>query len=54
MGCLERKSAAELPPSFHRRFPYRVIYEVLEAERIVIVAAVIHAARRDREWQRRV
>jgi toxin ParE1/3/4 len=36
------------------RFPYRVIYEVLEAERKVVVAAVLHAARHDRHWQRRV
>jgi plasmid stabilization system protein ParE len=36
------------------RFPYRVIYEVNESEQTVIVAAVLHAARHDREWQRRV
>lgn len=36
------------------RFPYRVIYELLEADRTVIIAAVIHAARRDREWRRRI
>jgi toxin ParE1/3/4 len=36
------------------RFPYRVIYEVVEQERTVIVAAVLHAARHDREWSRRL
>lgn len=36
------------------RFPYRVIYEVIEVERTVVVAAVLHAARHDRHWQRRV
>jgi plasmid stabilization system protein ParE len=36
------------------RFPYRVIYEVNESEQTLIVAAVLHAARHDREWQRRV
>ena len=36
------------------RFPYRVIYEVSEAERTVRVAAVLHAARHDRHWERRV
>ena len=36
------------------RFPYRVIYEVLEAEQVVVVAAVLHAARHDRHWQSRV
>ena len=34
------------------RFPYRVIYEVIEADRTVIVVAVLHAARHDRHWQR--
>lgn len=34
------------------RFPYRVIYEVNEPEQTVIVAAVLHAARHDREWLR--
>lgn len=38
------------PPSF----PYRVIYEVVEHEKVVVVAAVLHAARHDREWKRRV
>ena len=36
------------------RFPYRVIYEILDADNTVIVAAVLHAARHDRHWQRRV
>ena len=35
-------------------FPYRVIYEVIEHEKIVVVAAVLHAARHDREWKKRV
>lgn len=39
---------------YPERFPYRVIYEVMEAEHTVVVAAVIHAARHDRRWQRRV
>lgn len=36
------------------RFPYRVIYEVVEAERLVVIAGVIHAARHDREWKGRL
>ncbi len=39
---------------YPKSFPYRVIYEVAQREKLVIVAAVIHAARRDREWKRRV
>jgi toxin ParE1/3/4 len=37
------------------RYPYRVVYEVIEPEkRLVIVAAVIHAARHDRHWKKRL
>jgi len=36
------------------RFPYRAIYEVNEPEQIVKVASVLHAARHDRHWKKRV
>lgn len=36
------------------RFPYRVIYEVDEVRRALLVLAVLHAARRNREWRRRI
>ena len=39
---------------YPERFPYRVIYEVNESEQIVKVSAVLHAARHDRHWQKRV
>jgi len=39
---------------YPERFPYRVIYEVNEATQTVKVAAVLHAARHDRHWQKRV
>jgi len=39
---------------YPERFPYRVIYEVLEVERSVVVAAVLHAARDDDHWRRRI
>ncbi len=39
---------------YPERFPYRVIYEVLEDEGMVVVAAVLHAARHDRNWRRRI
>ncbi len=38
---------------YPNRFPYRVIYEVLEEERLVVISAVIHAARHDRVWRQR-
>jgi toxin ParE1/3/4 len=39
---------------YPRSFPYRVIYEVNEDEKVVVVAAVLHAARHDRESKRRI
>jgi plasmid stabilization system protein ParE len=39
---------------YPERFPYRVIYEVRESEKTVVIAAVLHAARHDRHWQRRM
>ncbi len=37
---------------YPERFPYRVIYEVLEEEQTVVVAAVLHAVRHDQHWQK--
>ena len=39
---------------YPERFPYRVVYEVDEAGQTVKVAAVLHAARHDRHWKKRV
>jgi plasmid stabilization system protein ParE len=39
---------------YPERFPYRVIYQVLEVEHSVVVAAVLHAARDDKHWKRRI
>jgi len=39
---------------YPKRVPYRVVYEVMEGEGLVVVAAVIHAARHDRHWKRRI
>jgi plasmid stabilization system protein ParE len=39
---------------YPKRFPYRVVYEVIESEQTVIVATVLHAARHDRRWQERI
>jgi mRNA-degrading endonuclease RelE of RelBE toxin-antitoxin system len=36
------------------RFSYRVIYEILENEHVVIIAAVLHAARHERHWRKRL
>ncbi len=37
-----------------RRFPYRVVYMILEEEKCLVVVAVVHSARHDRRWLRRV
>jgi plasmid stabilization system protein ParE len=34
-------------------FPYRIVYEVDETRREVVVLAVLHAARHDRHWLKR-
>jgi plasmid stabilization system protein ParE len=39
---------------YPKRFPYRVIYEVIEDKEFMIVAAVLHAARHERVWRRSV
>lgn len=39
---------------YPERFPYRIIYEVVEEEKTVVVAAVLHAAQNDRHWRKRV
>jgi plasmid stabilization system protein ParE len=35
-----------------RRFPYRVVYQV--SEEVITVFAVLHSARHDRHWKRRL
>ena len=37
--------------TYPRRFPYRIIFRVIGDR--VVVYAVIHAARQDREWRKR-
>ena len=49
-----RHRAKHIRWRYPERFPYRVIYEVLEHDESVIVAAVLHAARHDRHWRARV
>jgi plasmid stabilization system protein ParE len=38
---------------YAKRFPYRVVYELVEQEQLVIIAAVLHAARHDPVWHKR-
>lgn len=39
---------------YPRRFPYRIIYEVMDAHHTVVIAAVLHAARHERHWRKRL
>jgi toxin ParE1/3/4 len=39
---------------YPERFPYRVVYEVRQRERAVVVVAILHAARHDRHWRERI
>jgi len=50
----ERHPRKDVRWRYPERFPYRVIYEVLESEGTVVVAAVVHAARHDRQWLKRI
>jgi plasmid stabilization system protein ParE len=49
-----RHSRKNIRWRYPKSFPYRVIYEVVEREKIVVVAAVLHAARHDKEWKKRL
>ena len=53
LGC-RRHLTKNIHWRYPERFPYRVIYEVNEAGHTVRVAAVLHAARHDRHWKKRV
>jgi plasmid stabilization system protein ParE len=46
-----RHSRKDIRWRYPERFPYRIIYEVIELDKTVVVAAVLHAARRDRHGQ---
>lgn len=36
------------------RFPYRVVYQALPEDQTIVVACLLHAARHDRNWKKRV
>ena len=50
----KRHPRKEIRWRYPERFPYRVIYEVEEAEKIIVVGTVLHAARHDRHWRKRL
>jgi len=47
-----RQSRKQIRWTYPRRFPYRIIFRVVRDT--VVIYAVIHAARHDRHWKKRV
>lgn len=39
---------------FIDRFPYKVVYELVEEDGVIVVAAMLHAARHDQRWIGRI
>lgn len=50
----KRHPTLDLRWRYPARFPYRVIYIVDEAARTILVIAVLHAARHDAGWKKRI
>jgi len=53
LGC-RRHPTKNIHWRYPKHFPYRIIYEVDEAQQVVRVATVLHAARQERHWQQRI
>lgn len=49
-----RHGSLDIRWRYPARFPYRVVYRVNETERSLLVIAVLHAARDEKHWIRRV
>ena len=48
-----RSPSGQIRWLYPKRFPYRIIYHVDDSAGVVLVIAVLHAARHDRHWQQR-
>ncbi len=49
-----RHPAKDLRWRYPKSFPYRIVYEINENPREIVVLAVLHAARHERHWQTRL
>jgi len=49
-----RHSKKDIHWRYADRFPYRVIYDIDDSEKIIVVVAVLHAALHDQHWIDRV
>ena len=47
-----RQNRLQVRWAYPRRFPYRIVFRVVRGT--VVIYAVVHAARHDREWRRRL
>jgi len=47
-----RHRRTEVRWAYPRQFPYRIVFRVIHDT--VVIYAILHAARHDRHWQRRV
>lgn len=39
---------------YPEHFPHRVVYEIIEPEKLIVIAAVLHASRQDWHWKSRI
>ena len=53
LAMCRRHPAKDIRWRYPDRFPYRIVYQVDEVRRSVLVIAVLHAARDDRHWRAR-
>ncbi|MFT3990488.1 MAG: type II toxin-antitoxin system RelE/ParE family toxin [Luteolibacter sp.] len=50
----KRHARLEVRWRYPHRFPYRVIYKIDETKQMVLLITVLHAARDERNWLKRV
>jgi toxin ParE1/3/4 len=49
-----RHSQRDIRWRYPESFPYRVVYEIIEKEKLIVIAAVLHGARHERHWLKRL
>ena len=50
----KRHPAKDVRWRYPDAFPYRIVYQILETEKTVLILAVTHAARSHTQWRRRI
>jgi mRNA-degrading endonuclease RelE of RelBE toxin-antitoxin system len=54
LNCRRPNPSKDIRWRLTNRFPFRVIYEVDEANHALVVVCVVHASRHDRHWRDRI